>query len=135
MKHQQIDIGYLAPLSVLLRRPVVIYWSSHAQRKLAIVALPQYQRMCTALFAFGVHPTVLFFLAFNRDEFLDRLVLLISPGSCLTVEVFHRYNIDVCAGRQPHLTGGMIYQIFLEAGIWSVGVPGWVLIGRDALPF
>jgi len=28
--------------------------------------------MCTALFAFGVHPRLLFFLAFNRDEFLDR---------------------------------------------------------------
>ena len=28
--------------------------------------------MCTALFAFGVHPTLLFFLAFNRDEFFDR---------------------------------------------------------------
>ena len=28
--------------------------------------------MCTAIFAFGVHPTLLFFLAFNRDEFFDR---------------------------------------------------------------
>ena len=28
--------------------------------------------MCTALFAFGVNPRLLFFLAFNRDEFLDR---------------------------------------------------------------
>ena len=33
--------------------------------------------MCTTAFAFGVHPTILFFLAFNRDEFLDRYSTLV----------------------------------------------------------
>ena len=31
--------------------------------------------MCTALFFYNVHPTLLFLLAFNREEYQERYIL------------------------------------------------------------
>ena len=43
--------------------------------------------MCTSLFFYDVHPTILFLLAFNREEYYDRYETSVHANATLIPRV------------------------------------------------
>ena len=74
--------------------------------------------MCTALFLLDVHPSILFLLVFNRDEFYQRWARLISQ------QCIHRSNWPFYSYKVPAHSGQRRRRSFWE------DKPG-ILAGRD----
>ena len=65
--------------------------------------------MCTSLFFYDFHPTILFLLAFNREEYYERyetsvlanaILIPLSEGGCMQTTVHknaHLFVQNVCA--------------------------------------